>query len=94
MLYVLSIDSIGTRWATWRSPSTGWSPMRCVGLSGSDQLGMGGLQFLEPLDQPVVLAVADLRGRLDVVFIVVAADFFPQPGDFLGSSGHKVRVTL
>ena len=62
--------------------------MRCVGLSASDQLRMGGLQFLQPPDQPVILAVADLRGRLDVVFVVVAADFFPQPGNLLGSSGH------
>ena len=49
---------------------------------------MLGLELLEPFDQPVVLAVADLGGRLDVVLPVVAADFLAEPGNFGGRVGH------
>ena len=59
------------------------------GAVGRDQLGMLGLELLEPLHQPVVLEVGDLRRRLDVVFPVVVADFLAEPGDFGGRNfGH------
>ena len=54
------------------------------GAVGRDQLGMVGFELLEPLDEPIVLGVGNLRRRLDVVFPVVAADFLAKPGDFRG----------
>ena len=42
---------------------------------GRNEFRVLGLQLFEPFDQPVILAVADLRRRLDIVFPVVAADF-------------------
>ena len=86
---MLSIESIGTRCSTWRGPTTGASPMRCVGLSGVISSGCCGLELLQPLHQPVVLEVADLRRRLDVVLAVVVANLLAQRFDALGNMhGH------
>ena len=79
---MFSIESIGTRCSTGVSPSTGRSPMRCVGLSGVTSSGCSASSFFEPLDQPVVLAVGDFRRRLDVVLPVVVADFSRGAGQF------------
>ena len=54
------------------------------GAVGRDQLGMLGFELFQLLDEPVVIGIGDLRGRLDVVFPVVAADFVAKPGDFGG----------
>jgi len=61
-------------------------PLR--GTVGRDQLGMRGLELLQPLDQPVVLKVGNLRGRFHVILPVVAADLFTEPGDFGGRVRH------
>ena len=34
------------------------------GAVGRDQLGVAGLQLLQPLDEPIVLRIADFRRRL------------------------------
>ncbi len=60
------------------------------GAVGRDQLGMLGFELLEPLDEPVVLAVGDFRGRLDVVLPVVVADFLAEPGDFRGGRSEDM----
>ena len=61
--------------------------MRCVGLSGVTSSGCSASSFFSRSIEPVVLAVGDLRGRLDVVFPVVVADFLAEPGDFGGRIG-------
>ena len=48
------------------------------GAVGSGQLGMLGLERLETLHEAVVLPVADLRRRLDVVEAVVPVDLGPE----------------
>ena len=84
---MLSIESIGTRCSNGVRPSTGWSPMRCVGLSGVTSSGCSASSFLSRSTSRSYSRVADLGGRLDVVFPVVAADFLAEPGDFGGGSG-------
>ncbi len=58
-----------------------------------DQLGMLGLQLLQPLDEPIILEIADLRCRLDVVLPVVIADFLAEPGNFGGRIGGHRRTS-
>ena len=53
-----------------------------------DQLRMLGLELLQPLQQPVVLPIADLRRRLDVILGVVTADLFAKLLD-LGGDGVR-----
>ncbi len=52
------------------------------GTVGRNQLWMGGFQPFEPLQQAIVLQIGDLRRRFQVIFAVVVADLFAQPGDF------------
>ena len=52
---------------------------------GRDEVGVLRLEGLELRDEPVVLEVADLRRRLDVVLAVVPPDLVAEPGDRLGS---------
>ena len=63
------------------------------GAVGRDERGMRGLQLLQPLDQPVVLKVADLRGRLNVVLPVVVADLLAEPGNFSGRIGRHGSIS-
>ncbi len=55
-------------------------PLR--GAVGRDQLGMGRFKLLEPLQELVVVAVADLRRRLDIVLQVVVADLVAEARRF------------
>ncbi len=57
------------------------------GTVGSDQVWMGGFQLLQPLDQLIVLPVADFGLRLGVIFPIVVANLFAKLFDFLGG-GH------
>ena len=50
---------------------------------GRDPLGMLRLDLLQPFEQPVVVQVADLRTRLDIVLAIVIADLFPQRLQFV-----------
>ena len=54
------------------------------GAIGRDQFRMLCFESLEMLDEPVVLGIGNIGGRLDVVLPVVVADFFAKPGDFRG----------
>ncbi len=49
---------------------------------------MLGLELLEPVDQPVIIVIVDLRRRFDVVFPVVMPDFLAKPLDFAGNVGR------
>ena len=67
-------DSIGWRWRTFSSRLTGAPPTRCVGESGVDELGVGGLDRDELAVERVVLLVADLGVVLDVVALRVVGE--------------------
>jgi len=56
-----------------------------------NQIGMLGLELLQPLQQSVVLPIADLRRRLDIILVVVAANLFAKLLD-LGGSGWEEKL--
>ena len=58
------------------------------GAVGRDQLRMLRFKRLEPLHQPIVFEIADLRRRLDVVFLIVMANLLAEFFDLAGG-GHQ-----
>ena len=77
-LRALASDSIGSGWRTFVSAPTGSSPMRCVGESGRDELGVLGLERAQLVEQRVVLVVADLRVVERVVAVAVVGQLAAQ----------------
>ena len=67
--------------------------MRWVGLSGVTSSGCSASSFLSRSTSRSYLQVGDLRGRFDVVFPVVMADFLAEPGDFGGRIGGHRRIS-
>ena len=62
----------------------------CGGI-GSDQLGVGRLEALELVQQPVELLVGDLRIVVDVVALFVVANRLAQFAHAVGRGTHRSR---
>ena len=92
---MLSIDIIGMRWTTDVQLRN-----RCVadalrGTVGRDELGMRRFEFLQPIEQAVVLEIADRRRGVDVIGAVVRADFGAEGVELLlNVVGHATDFSV
>jgi hypothetical protein len=60
------------------------------GAIGRAQLRVLGLQGFQFVEQPVELAVGDLRLRFDVVLVVVVVE---EPAQLLGTFGERWHIS-